>query len=147
MVLVMSRSRSEAKLESIELTAVLVAVTELVALQHELLVLSLLVRSKRGLDAMRALPPDGGVGCLARPSPQARQDRSRDHCGRPITPVLPRKVPIPVVPAGTLLSRHARLPGETEVADGDHALLAAPMHPIPVGEGVELFEVTQRVVR
>src|SRR5262249_43864360 len=122
-------------------------VEQLVALQHELLVPSLLVSSESGPDAMRALPPDSGIGRLARPSPQARQDCSRDQCGRPITPVFPRKVPIPVVPAGAMLSRYARLPGETKVADGDHALLAAPMHAIPVGEGVELFEVAQRVVR
>src|SRR5262245_31554299 len=122
-------------------------VEQLVALQHELLIPSLLVRSECGLDAMRALPPDGWVGCLAHPSPQARQDRSRDHCGRPITPVLPRKVPIPVVPARALLSRYAGLPGETEIADRDQALVAAPMQAIPIGEGVELFEVAQRVVR
>src|SRR5262249_44551867 len=50
------------------------------------------------------------------------------------------------MPAGALLSRYSRLPGETEVADGHHALLATPMHAIPVGEGVELFKVAQRVV-
>src|SRR5262249_60077116 len=67
--------------------------------------------------------------------------------GRPIPPVLPWEVPIPVVPARALLSRYARLPGETEIADGDHAPVAAPMHAIPIGEGVKLFEVAQRVVR
>src|SRR5262249_24816629 len=114
--------------------------------QHELLVPSLLVSSESGLDAMRALPSGGGIGRLARPSPQARQDGSRDHCGRPVTLVFPRKVPIPIVPAGAMLSRYARFSGETKVANGDHALLAAPMHTILGGEGGELWEVAQGVV-
>src|SRR5262245_7222650 len=122
-------------------------VQQLVALQHELLVPSLLVSSESGVDAIRALPPGSGIGCVTRPSPQARQDGSRDHSGRPATPVFPRKVPIPIVPVGAMLSRYARLSGETKVANGDYALLSAPMHTIPVGEVVERSEVAQRVMR
>jgi len=46
-----------------------------------------------------------------------------------------------------MLPRHAGLSGKPEVADGDHALLGAAVHAIAIGEGIELLEVAQWMMR
>ena len=94
-------------------------------------------------DPALALAPARRIRSIVRPGFQLRRDRLLDR-GSAAAAVLPGKVAIPVLPAHTRLDRNTHLAGKTEVADRHHALPGS--RPVPVGKGVELLDIAERMV-
>lgn len=120
-------------------------VDQLIALKRELFVPKAVVEAECYRRPLPAFASRGRVAGAVCPFNQARSQNVQHDRRRAGAVVLPWKIFIPTLPAALGRARCLFLAGQCEIADGDDALLALGADAVPIGEGVELLNVPQRM--
>src|SRR5579859_697991 len=120
-------------------------IEQLEALQHQILVPAALGGAEGHRGALQPLAAERRLARLLGPGGEPRQDQVGHQPVGPAAPILPRKIAVPVLPRRLRRGRtgFARQP---QIAERYHPVAVA-RRAVAVGEGVELLDIAQRLVR
>src|SRR5690606_17067748 len=120
-------------------------IQQLVALQHQFFVPAVRVRAER--EPHPSAPPLACSAVFGRLYPLLKpwQDLRSYKLRRPLPPVFPGKITVPVLPVGSFARARRFFSCEAEMADRVDTL-SGRMGMVTIRKGVELLHVAQRVV-